>query len=147
MSSDCFILPGDHIFDDGVLPLLGTADTLGSLVLAVGTRGRNFDCVEAKTVKVRLDKNTMQILEIGRDLDCFNAVDTGAYLWHPDIRVLLREYLSRPWHKTRALSGFTNFIAMQIFTSAIDVGDMKWIDIDMEQDYLLADRLWGKSRR
>jgi choline kinase len=144
--SDYFILPGDHIFDHGILSLLNTCDTGGGLVLAVGSQARHLDCVEAKTVKVLMDGRTMKILEIGRDLQNFNAVDTGAYLWHANIKPLLKEYLSSPWLKPHSVSGFANLVAMLGCAKAIDVGEMKWVDIDREEDYLLAERLWGEPK-
>jgi len=145
--SDYFILPGDHIFDHGLLSVSNTSDTGGGLVLAVGSQERHLECVEAKTVKVRVNRRTMKILELGRDLQGFNAVDTGAYMWHANIKPLLKDYLSSPALRPHSISGFANLVAKLGFAKAIDVGEMKWVDIDREEDYLLAERLWGKSKQ
>jgi len=116
---------GDHLF---------APELLDKLVLADQTRGMTYLLVDRQTeavfelqdaTKVRLDGS--RIIDIGKDVTPFDAVDTGLFLCQPTVFEALRRAQSEG---EDSLSGGIRKLARQGLVEEIDSADHFWLDVD-----------------
>jgi choline kinase len=124
VSAPFFLAMGDHLFESSILrQLLAHAD-LGKLNLAIDRKiAAIFDLDDA--MKVRTEGN--QITAIGKNLDSYDAIDTGIFLC-PEI---LFEYLRRARKDDDcSLADGVRLMAEEGKARAIDIGAAWWQDVD-----------------
>ena len=128
------LLMGDHLFEPAVLRRLRTLalDTDES-VLAVDTRPAE-PAVADEATKVRLDGT--RIVEIGKELVEFDALDTGMFVCAPVLFDALER--AREAGDTR-LSGGIHDLAARGLMRAYDIGSAGWRDIDTVDDLVDAE--------
>lgn len=128
------LLMGDHLFEARVLArLLQTEPAVGESLLAVDSRPAAPD-VAAEATKVRLLGT--RIVQIGKDLDQYDALDTGMFVCTPglfDAIALARE------SGDTTLSGGIRQLARRGLMRAVDIGDSAWYDIDTMADLQQAE--------
>lgn len=130
------LLMGDHLFEAAVLArLLRMPLDAGASVLAVDSRPVPKAIADEAT-KVRL--NGDRITAIGKDLDPWDALDTGLFVCTPALFAALDE--SRAAGDT-TLSGGIRRLAARGAMRAADIGHAAWYDIDTAADLEAAELL------
>jgi choline kinase len=130
------LLMGDHLFEAGVLTRLLTAEAgPDESLLAIDTRPARPE-VAAEATKVRL--SGARITAIGKDLDAYDALDTGLFVCSPTLFDALEA--ARTAGDT-TLSGGIRRLAARGLMRGIHIGDATWYDIDTMADLETAESL------
>lgn len=132
------ILMGDHVFEPALLrQLLALPLSATESVLAVDTRTADPH-VTAEATKVRRDGS--RIVAIGKDLDEFDALDTGMFVCARNLFDALDR--ARAAGDT-TLSGGIRELAGAGHMRAFEIGDADWKDIDTLDDLVEAEAALG----
>jgi 1L-myo-inositol 1-phosphate cytidylyltransferase / CDP-L-myo-inositol myo-inositolphosphotransferase len=130
------LLMGDHLFEPGVLARALKAPVgRGESLLAVDSR-RVASEIAAEATKVSMSGGYIDA--IGKDLQAYNALDTGLFVCDPNLFDALED--SRSAGDT-TLSGGIRRLAARGLMRALDVGDAQWCDIDTAADLETAEAL------
>ena len=130
------LLMGDHLFDAAVLARLrGTAVAPDESVLAIDSRAV-APAVAAEATKVQLDGD--RIIAIGKDLDAYDALDTGLFICAPSLFGALD--LAREAGDTTLSGGIRRLAARRLMRGA-EIGNAAWFDIDTVADLETAESL------
>lgn len=130
------LLMGDHLFEAHVLArLLHTAAAPGESLLAIDTRPAPAD-VAAEATKVRLQGS--RIVAIGKDLDEYDALDTGLFVCAPALFPALDD--ARRAGDTTLSGGIRRLAALGLM-GGVSIGDAAWYDIDTPADLRTAETL------
>jgi 1L-myo-inositol 1-phosphate cytidylyltransferase len=124
---DEFLLTmSDHVFgDELMLGVAPHAPPAGGAALAVDYKlERIFDMDDATKVKAERGR----ILEIGKQLDDYNCIDTGLFLCTSALMDALDQVLERTGDAS--LSQGVALLAARGSMAAIDVGEGFWQDVD-----------------
>lgn len=123
---ECLLTMSDHLYSpELVRRLLGVELPSGSCALGVDYDiERCFDIDDATKVGVAAGK----IADIGKELERYEALDTGVFRIGP----ALIEELARldDQHGDCSLSDGVRALAHRGAFHAVDVGDVRWIDVD-----------------
>ena len=124
VSAPFFLAMGDHLFESSILDRLVAHADLNRLNLAIDRKiGSIFDLNDA--MKVQIEEN--RIVEIGKNLPNYNAIDTGIFLC-PEI---MFDYLRRAVKdEDCSLADGVRLMAEDGKALAIDIGDAWWQDVD-----------------
>ncbi len=138
LRDDFLLLMGDHIFDPAILRrLIEEGVKAGEVVLAVDRRVRDNPYVDMGDVtKVLVDKGGIKA--IGKDLDSYNAFDTGIFLCTPALFDAIAESIERG---DTTLSGGIRVLARRGKARAFDIGDGYWVDVDDEEAFRRAEEV------
>lgn len=119
------LLMADHIFQpETARSLLRSPLGKEEVILAVDRNvDRVFDLDDATKVRVKHD----HILEIGKNLENYNALDTGMFLCSPALFHRLNEALV---NENCSLSDGMRLMAQSGKFRAFDIGDAHWQDVD-----------------
>jgi len=119
------LLMADHLFDAAILQKLLAAPPVGDHCrLAVDLRlEKVFDLEDATKVMVEDGR----VMDIGKDLKDYNAVDTGIFLCSYAIFEALRRAVARG---RESLSDGIRDLALSHRMEAFPIGDLFWQDID-----------------
>jgi choline kinase len=125
---------GDHLFDESVLDLLVRDAVPDQLNLAVDRKlDAIFDPNDATKVQTRDDR----IVAIGKELQHYDAIDTGLFLCAPNIF----EYLERAkCSGDCSLSDGVRLMAGERKARAFDIGDAWWQDVDTPEMLAQAEK-------
>lgn len=128
------VLMGDHVFEPALLRLM-LALPLGpsQSVLAVDAHMTDARLI-AEATKVR--REGTRIVAIGKDLEVFDALDTGMFVCAPNLFDALGR--SRAAGDT-TLSGGVRKLARAGHMRAFEIGDAGWRDIDTIDDLAEAE--------
>ena len=120
-----FLAMGDHLFESSILRLLLAHADLTKLNLAIDRKiAAIFDLDDA--MKVRTDEKT-QITAIGKNLENYNAIDTGIFLC-PEI---MFDYLRRARKDGDcSLADGVRLMAEDGKAQVVDIGAAWWQDVD-----------------
>jgi choline kinase len=135
----------DHVYaGDLVRMLQRAARGKGELLLAVDRRvGAVPDPEDAMWVRLR---PTGEILDIGKDLRVYDAVDTGVFVADESLFEAL-EAESRARGGDCALADGVRRLAREGLARGIDIGEAWWYDVDTRADLLRAEqRLLAAAR-
>ncbi|MDQ6911661.1 MAG: NTP transferase domain-containing protein [Verrucomicrobiota bacterium] len=115
---------GDHLFDPTILPVLLERADPSHLQLAVDRRIETiFDLDDAMKVKTK----NGAIVEIGKKLTDFDAIDTGLFF----CPLALFEYLEKAKVESDcSLADGVRLMAREGLADAIDIGERWWQDVD-----------------
>jgi 1L-myo-inositol 1-phosphate cytidylyltransferase len=129
------LLMCDHVFDPTILTsLLAVGQSTEASLLAVDHRiDRIFDLDDA--TKVQLDD--CNITAIGKDLQSYNAVDTGLFFCRPSLFEALEH--ANTAGDTSLSGGIRQLIAVGTM-QAMPIGDRFWMDIDTTACLVEAER-------
>ncbi len=130
------LLMSDHLWSPGLLSSVGSYPVAErESVLGVDYRIDDcFDLDDATKVQVRGDR----ITRIGKELDDYNALDTGLFLITPALIEAL-DTVNGP--EGCSLSQGVAVLAAEGRMKAADVGDATWIDVDTPETQAEAERL------
>ncbi len=130
------LLRGDHLFEAPVLSrLLALKVPPNESVLAID-RGAVPPEVAAEATKVRLSGD--RITAIGKDLDTYDALDTGLFVCAPELFPALE--IARLSGDTTLSGGIRQLAARGLMRGA-DAGPATWCDIDTVDDLASAETL------
>ena len=130
------LLMSDHLWSPGLLSSVGSYPVAErESVLGVDYRIDDcFDLDDATKVQVRGDR----ITRIGKELDDYNALDTGLFLITPALIEAL-DTVNGP--EGCSLSQGVAVLAAEGRMKAADIGDATWIDVDTPETHAEAERL------
>ncbi len=131
-----FLLMSDHLFDPQVLVKLQNRP-LGKdeILLCVDPElDRVYDLDDATKVAVEGGK----IVQIGKGLHSFNAIDTGIFLCSQSIFGALGRSVSM---SDDSLSGGIRILAQKQKVSAVEVDGLFWLDVDTPESRRYAEQV------
>ena len=119
-----FLAMGDHLFESSILDQLMAHADPNRLNLAIDRKIESiFDLDDA--MKVRTEDNV--IVVIGKELETYNAIDTGIFLCPESVFDYLRRALK---NDDCSLAEGVRLMAEDGQAHAIDIGDAWWQDVD-----------------
>ena len=132
------LLMADHIFEpETARRLLHQTVAPGEVILAVDSGiGRIFDLDDA--TKVRREDN--KIVEIGKNLTNYDALDTGMFLCSP---ALFGKLESAIVDGNCSLSDGMGQLAGERRLRALEIGDAQWQDVDTPEALAYAETIFG----
>jgi choline kinase len=134
------LLMGDHVFEPPVLQrMLRLSADDGRSLLAVDAQFPPERADEA--TKVRRDGS--RIVAIGKDLDDYDALDTGVFVFSPSLYDAIEA--SRADGDT-TLSGGVRRLAALGRMHAVEIGGAAWCDIDTVSDLVTAESVLAAAR-
>jgi choline kinase len=134
------LLMGDHLFESSVLQrLAGTHTSPGSSLLAVDS-GPADPTVADEATKVLLDGD--RIIAIGKQLDAWNALDTGLFVFAPALFDALDEAVRNG--ETTLTAGVQRLAARGLMRG-VNIGAASWCDVDTAADVDAAESLFGAA--
>lgn len=139
-----FLSMADHLFDSEFCSRLLKADGGAALSLVVDHEWRSMPDLDEAT-KVRLQGR--RIVAIGKDLDLFQAVDTGVFLCRPALFEAVRKAQEQG---DFTLSGGVQILASRGQAVAVSSAGFFWQDVDTREDLVrVEDRLdrWVAGER
>jgi 1L-myo-inositol 1-phosphate cytidylyltransferase len=124
VASSFLLTMSDHLFDDAVVDLLLRGAAFDQLNLAIDRKLDSiFDLGDAMKVQTRGDR----IIAIGKELNQFDAIDTGLFVCDKQIF----DYLERAKRGGDcSLADGVRLMAADGKVGAIDIGEAWWQDID-----------------
>jgi len=126
------LLMTDHIFDSNLLNVLLDYKMSTGCTLAIDKEiSKVLDLKDATKVY----HNNGKILNIDKNLNNYNAIDTGFFLCTQDIFVALKQSIENGRYK---LSDAMKLLAKNNELSAVDVTGNFWLDIDTAMDIEFA---------
>ncbi len=136
LADDFVLLMGDHILDEHILVKLRKETVRdGEVILAVDHRTKGNPNVDINDVtKVLVEDG--RILDIGKNIEEYNAFDTGAFVCSPAIFAALEESVTRG---DSTLSGGIRAMVEEKKAKALDIGEHYWIDVDDEGAFRKAE--------
>ncbi|MEO5897105.1 MAG: NTP transferase domain-containing protein [Vicinamibacterales bacterium] len=132
------LLMGDHLFEPSVLArMLALHLDPNVSVLAVDSHAAD-PAVIAEATRVRMSAG--RITAIGKDLDPWDALDTGLFVFSPSLFDALEH--ARAAGETTLSAGVQRLAASGLMQGA-DVGGATWCDVDTIEDLDAAEGLLG----
>ena len=126
LKGDFILLMSDHLFDESILKKLKQIDLDDARCILCVDRnldGNHFS-VEDVT-KVRMEKDSVR--NIGKNIDRYNAIDTGIFLCTPVIFEALEESISKGEY---SLSAGNQVLSKTGKLRTFDITGDFWIDVD-----------------
>jgi choline kinase len=135
-ASRFFLQMVDHVYAQAVLPLLdqGPAQETEAARLLIDRAPDGLDLDDA--TRVRLDRD--RITAIGKGLEPWDAIDTGCFVLTPAVFDALRHV---PPTEPRTVSSAMRGLAARRALFGIDIGQIRWADVDTPADRESAERL------
>jgi len=137
--SPFFLTMGDHLFKPSIVHLLLREAKANELNVAIDRKLNSiFDPEDAMKVQTRGDR----IARIGKNLDDYDAIDTGAFVCPPTFF----DYLERAKRAGDcSLADGVRAMSKDEKVRAIDIGDAWWQDIDTPEMLAAAEKVLGGS--
>lgn len=126
VDGECLLTMSDHLYSPELVRRLMAADLPeGNSALAVDYDvERCFDIDDATKVTVSQGR----IAEIGKELGAYDAIDTGVFRIGPSLIEELAKLNAK--HGDCSLSDGVRALAARGEVQAVDVGEVRWIDVD-----------------
>jgi choline kinase len=133
VTSPFLLTMSDHLFDRSIVDLLVRDAVLDQLNVAIDRKLDSiFDVDDAMKVQTRGDR----ILQIGKDLTRYDAIDTGLFVCPLEIF----DYLERVKRDGDcSLADGVRSMASDGKARAVDIGDAWWQDIDTPEMLVCAE--------
>ncbi|MCP4603250.1 MAG: NTP transferase domain-containing protein [Proteobacteria bacterium] len=136
-----FLTMSDHVFDSSLIRGLASAPLpKDGLVLAVDRKLDSIYDMDDAT-KVRTQEN--RIVEIHKNLENFDAVDTGLFLCSPALLSAIQTKSESHKQGDCSLSDGVKALAAGGLAMVHDVGEALWQDVDTPETAVHAERLFG----
>jgi 1L-myo-inositol 1-phosphate cytidylyltransferase len=127
VSAPFLLTMGDHLFDGAVVDHLLDSSEPGFLNIAVDRKLDSiFDLEDAMKVQTCGDR----ITEIGKNLQHYDAIDTGLFVCPVEIFDYLERAKSDSCRNDCSLADGIRLMAADAKVRAIDIGDAWWQDVD-----------------
>jgi choline kinase len=140
---DFFRLDGDVVFDPAILSRLDSVRA--PLVTAVDGR-RSLD---EEAMKVRVDRATGRVTAFGKGISVADAAGESIGIEHISKELggllfdALDDAIARGETHLYYEDVYSRLIARGLQAAAVEVGDLRWCEIDSLDDLALAERLFG----
>jgi choline kinase len=132
------LLMGDHVFESSVLERLASLPvTTGDCLLGIDASDVPQAVAEEAT-KVQLEGD--RIIAIGKQLQTWDALDTGVFVFTPALFTALEDAL-RDGETT--LSAGVQRLAAQRLMRGVEIGRSTWCDVDTVDDLPAAESLFA----
>jgi len=135
------LLMGDHVFEPPVLERMLRLPVGDDRSLLAVDAGEVAPELAAEATKVRRDGS--RIVAIGKDLDDYDALDTGLFVFSPHLYAALED--ARAQGDT-TLSGGVRQLAARGVMHAVEIGGATWCDIDTLSDLAAAESVLAVAR-
>jgi choline kinase len=135
------LLMGDHVFEPPVLERMLRLSVDDDRSLLAVDAGSVPPELAAEATKVRRDGT--RIVAIGKDLADYDALDTGLFVFSPDLYAALEQ--ARAQGDT-TLSGGVRQLAARGLMHAVEIGGATWCDIDTVSDLAAAESVLAVAR-
>jgi 1L-myo-inositol 1-phosphate cytidylyltransferase len=134
------LLMADHIFEPATMKVLMTQRLApGEVILAVDPKiERIFDLEDATKVRRRGEF----ILDIGKDITNYDALDTGMFLCTP---ALFDKLESATRYGNCSLSDGMRQLALERSLRAMEIGDAQWQDVDTPEALVYAESVFSMN--
>ena len=133
LQSPFLLTMGDHLFEPSIVDLAIQQADLKSLNVAVDRKLNTiFDLDDAMKVKTKGD----QVVAIAKNLQDYDAIDTGLFVCSPEIFAYLEEAKR---DGDCSLADGVRAMAADAKVRAIDIGDAWWQDIDTPEMLVQAE--------
>jgi choline kinase len=127
VSAPFLLTMGDHVFDDTIIDCLLNNFEPGLLNLAIDRKVDSIvDLDDAMKVQTRGNK----VIGIGKNLQSYDAIDTGLFVCPLEIFAYLEQARSRNGGSDCSLANGVELMAVDDKVRGIDIGSAKWHDID-----------------
>jgi choline kinase len=139
IEGDYLLLMSDHLFDPEIARrLIGAPSQMADVVLAVDRHvdGELVDPADATKVEVAPDGT---IVRIGKELERYNAIDTGLFRAGPELAEAIRAVIAAGG--SGSLSAGVQRLADAGLARTMDVDAARWIDVDDARMLALAEGL------
>ena len=137
-----FILTmGDHIFEDSIVDLLLGSANPKELNVAID---RKLNCIFDLDDAMKVQTREGRVTAIGKNLEHYDAIDTGLFVCSPDIFAYL-EKAKRDGDCS--LADGVRLMTADGKVRAIDIGSAWWQDVDTPEMLAAAEKVLGGSRR
>ncbi|HWY41785.1 MAG TPA: NTP transferase domain-containing protein [Chthoniobacterales bacterium] len=134
---------GDHLFGPLIVDLAIRESDLNQLNVAVDRKlDAIFDLADSMKIKTKGD----HVAAIGKELDDYDAIDTGLFVCSTDIFDYLERANARSGGNDCSLAEGVREMAADGKVRAIDIGDAWWQDIDTPEMLAAAEKVLGGSR-
>ena len=133
------LLMADHIFDFEMISNLVNRNIKEGCVLAVDKNLKSHISLDDAT-KVK-EKNG-KIIGMGKNIQKFNCIDTGAFLCTPDIFYAIKKSVENGGD---TLTAGVKILAKKGSAKVLDIGNKLWFDIDTKDDYKRAENIIYKN--
>lgn len=131
-----FLAMGDHLFEPQILETLASQAQGASLTLAVDHAWASLDRADLEeATKVRLHGSA--IVDIGKEIRSFDAVDTGIFLCRPALFSAIEVSLDEG---DASLSGGVRVLAARGEAEAVAITGRFWQDVDTPADLPRAEQ-------
>jgi 1L-myo-inositol 1-phosphate cytidylyltransferase len=137
IEGDYLLLMSDHLFDPDIAArLAGASDPTADVVLAVdrNLQGELVDLADVTKVEAAGDG---RILRIGKELERYNAFDTGVFVAGPGLAEAIRADIAGGG--IGSLSAGVQRLADAGRARTMDIGSARWIDVDDARMLRLAE--------
>lgn len=142
VSNPFLLTMSDHVFENAVLNRLLDSFVPGFLNVAVDRKLDSiFDLGDAMKVQTRKDN----IIDIGKNLQNYDAIDTGMFICPLEIFSYLKRAQSISDVSDCSLADGVRLMARDAKVRAIDIGDGWWQDVDTPQMLRHAERQIAKG--
>ena len=118
---------GDHVFDDGIVDCLLDNFEPGLLNVAID---RKLESIVDLDDAMKLQTSGNKVTGIGKNLQSYNAIDTGLFVCPSDIFKYLEQAKSLNDGNDCSLAQGVQLMAREGKVRGIDIGSAQWIDID-----------------
>ena len=130
------LLMTDHVMDKEILSRIKEARIEDDeILLAVDYNRKNYIDIEDAT-RVKVDGG--KIIDIGKNLIDYDAIDTGVFLCSPAIFDALEKSLQAG---EDTLSGGIRYLANRGRARVLDISDLFWIDLDTEKSFKQGEKV------
>jgi choline kinase len=137
VEGDYLLMMSDHLFDPHIVArLAGASDANTDVILAIDRNlaGELVDLSDVTKVEVAGDG---RILSIGKELERYNAFDTGVFCAGPGLANAIRADIAD--NGTGSLSAGVQRLAGVGRARTMDIGSARWIDVDDARMLALAE--------
>jgi 1L-myo-inositol 1-phosphate cytidylyltransferase len=134
---------GDHLFGPLIVELAIADSDLNRLNVAADRKlDAIFDLADAMKIKTKGD----HVAAIGKELDDYDAIDTGLFVCSTDIFDYLERARARSGGNDCSLAAGVREMAADGKVRVIDIGHAWWQDIDTPEMLAAAEKVLGGSR-
>jgi histidinol-phosphate aminotransferase len=125
---ECVLTMADHLYSPELVRRLLAADVAsGNAALAVDYDIARCFALDTAT-KVAVERG--RIVRIGKELDAYDALDTGVFRIGPSLVAELSRTVEQ--NGDASLSDGVQALGRRGAVSAVDVGELRWIDVDTQ---------------
>jgi choline kinase/phosphoglycolate phosphatase-like HAD superfamily hydrolase/phosphatidylglycerophosphate synthase len=131
VGDEFLLVMGDHVFDEQILQRLVEQRVEPGGIVVAADRRVGADAIALDSDATKLLVQGERVREIGKDLERYNAYDTGAFLCTASIFDALAVSTAGG---DGSLSGGVRRLAHLGGVRVVDIGDAHWVDVDTAAD-------------